>query len=74
MSYKVINLRQKSALFTQHWAPKVVAEMYDYQFKVVKLQGEFIWRETGSLRRSITSAATACSRRRLIHPCLNLQK
>lgn len=70
MSYKVINLRQKFALFTQHWAPKVVAEMNDYQFKVVKLQGD----ETGSLRRSITSAATACSRRRLIHPCLNLQK
>lgn len=26
-----------------HWQPRVVAEMNDYQFKVVKLKGDFIW-------------------------------
>jgi mannose-6-phosphate isomerase-like protein (cupin superfamily) len=41
--YKAINLRDKFALFDEQWQPKVVAEMNDYQFKIVKLQGDFIW-------------------------------
>jgi len=40
---EVINLAQKLAKFSEHWSPRVVAEMNDYQFKVVKLQGEFVW-------------------------------
>ena len=43
MNYSSINLREKFALFDDQWQPKVVAEMNDYQFKVVKLQGDFIW-------------------------------
>ena len=43
MSYAPINLRKKFALFDEQWQPKVIAEMNDYQFKVAKLQGEFIW-------------------------------
>jgi len=38
-----INLREKLARFADHWTPRVVAEMNDYQFKLVKLQGEFVW-------------------------------
>jgi mannose-6-phosphate isomerase-like protein (cupin superfamily) len=38
-----INLADKLAKFTEHWSPRVVAEMNDYQFKLVKLQGEFVW-------------------------------
>lgn len=38
-----INLIQKYALFQDQWAPKVVAEMNDYQFKVARLEGDFIW-------------------------------
>ena len=45
MSYQAINLRQKFALFAEQWQPKVVAEMNDYQFKIVKLQGDFIWHD-----------------------------
>src|SRR5580692_6662499 len=45
MSYKSINLAQKFGLFTEHWSPKVIAEMNDYQFKVVKLQGDFLWHD-----------------------------
>jgi len=45
MSHKAINSQQKFELFTEHWAPKVIAEMNDYQFKVVKLQGDFIWHD-----------------------------
>ena len=38
-----INLSEKLATFTEHWSPRVVAELNDYQFKLVKLQGEFVW-------------------------------
>ena len=38
-----INFTEKFAAFQEHWAPRVIAEMNDYQFKLVKFQGEFIW-------------------------------
>jgi mannose-6-phosphate isomerase-like protein (cupin superfamily) len=38
-----INLGEKLALFADHWAPKVIAELNDYQIKVVKISGEFVW-------------------------------
>jgi mannose-6-phosphate isomerase-like protein (cupin superfamily) len=41
--YKAINLAEKISLFSEHWTPKVVAQMNDYQFKVVKIQGDFVW-------------------------------
>jgi mannose-6-phosphate isomerase-like protein (cupin superfamily) len=43
MSYQVINFQKKFDLIAEHWAPKVIAEMNDYQFKAVKLRGDFIW-------------------------------
>jgi mannose-6-phosphate isomerase-like protein (cupin superfamily) len=45
MGYKSINFAHKFALFAEHWSPKVVAEMNDYQFKVVKLKGDFVWHD-----------------------------
>jgi len=45
MNYKPINFSQKLGLFDEQWQPKVIAEMNDYQFKVVKLQGDFVWHE-----------------------------
>lgn len=45
MTYKSINLKEKFGLFTEQWTPKVIAEMNDYQFKIVKLQGEFVWHD-----------------------------
>ena len=45
MDYRPINLKQKLGLFTEHWKPKVVAEMNEYQFKVVRIQGDFIWHD-----------------------------
>lgn len=38
-----INLLHKISLLNEQWSPRVVAEMNDYQFKVVRIQGEFIW-------------------------------
>ena len=40
---QAINLPAKIDLIDGHWQPRVVAEMNDYQFKVVKVQGEFQW-------------------------------
>ena len=43
MSYFPINFDEKLQLFNDHWQPRVIAEMNDYQFKIVKIQGDFIW-------------------------------
>ena len=45
MSYQPINLQNKLSLIHDQWSPKVIAEMNDYQFKVVRLQGDFIWHD-----------------------------
>ena len=38
-----INFQAKLKKFSDHWSPKVIAELNDYQFKLVKIKGEFIW-------------------------------
>ena len=38
-----INLKGKLSKFSDHWSPKVIAEMNDYQFKLVKIKGDFVW-------------------------------
>jgi mannose-6-phosphate isomerase-like protein (cupin superfamily) len=43
MKYQPISLAQKFGSFSEKWEPKVIAEMNDYQFKIVKLEGDFIW-------------------------------
>ena len=40
-----VNLRGKFSSFSDQWAPKVIAEMNDYQFKLVKIEGEFVWHQ-----------------------------
>ena len=45
MTNKPINLADKLGLFTEHWSPKVIAKMNDYQFKLVKVQGDFVWHD-----------------------------
>lgn len=43
MNTDAINLAAKFSQFKEHWTPKVIAELNDYQIKVVKLEGEFVW-------------------------------
>ena len=43
MSHQVINFQAKLARFSDRWAPKVIAQMNDYQFKLAKIEGEFVW-------------------------------
>jgi mannose-6-phosphate isomerase-like protein (cupin superfamily) len=38
-----INLAQKLAGFTEHWSPRTVARLNDFDVMVVKVQGEFVW-------------------------------
>ncbi len=38
-----INLRDKLEKFSDRWSPRVIAEMNDYQFKLVKIKGDFVW-------------------------------
>ena len=45
MSYQAVNFKEKLGLFDEQWSPKVIAEMNDYQFKVVKIQGDFVWHD-----------------------------
>tara|TARA_Y100000996_G_scaffold405288_1_gene380290 strand:+ start:495 stop:863 length:369 start_codon:yes stop_codon:yes gene_type:complete len=40
---KKINLREKLSKFSDYWAPKVIAEMNNYQFKLVKVKDDFDW-------------------------------
>ena len=42
---KKINLEDKLSKFSEHWSPKVIAEMNDYQFKLVKIEGDFVWHD-----------------------------
>lgn len=39
----VVNLARKLSTFSEHWAPRIVAELNGQQVKLVKLQGDFVW-------------------------------
>ncbi len=43
MNSTVVNLAEKFAKFSEHWSPKVIAQMNDYHIKIAKIQGEFVW-------------------------------
>jgi len=67
MTYEAINFNKKFNLFHDQWRPKVVAEMNDYQFKVVRLQGDFIWHDRrrvrcSSFRRELSTSRTPNTR------------
>ena len=42
-SMEKINIKSKLKTFSDLWSPKVIAEMNDYQFKLVKIKDDFIW-------------------------------
>lgn len=45
MNYSSINFQEKLAKISEHWSPKIIAQMNDYYFKLARVQGEFIWHE-----------------------------
>jgi mannose-6-phosphate isomerase-like protein (cupin superfamily) len=43
MDYKPVTLDEKFAKFTERFQPKVIAQMNDVQFKLVRVEGDFVW-------------------------------
>jgi mannose-6-phosphate isomerase-like protein (cupin superfamily) len=43
MSYTPVSFQEKFAKFSEHFRPKVVAQMNDVQFKLVRVEGDFVW-------------------------------
>ncbi|MEU9801782.1 cupin domain-containing protein [Streptomyces sp. NPDC051000] len=38
-----VDIARKLAAFTEHWAPRRIARVNDYEVKIAKLRGEFVW-------------------------------
>jgi mannose-6-phosphate isomerase-like protein (cupin superfamily) len=45
MDFQPINFQDKLTKFSEHWTPRIIAQMNDYHFKIVKVQGEFVWHD-----------------------------
>ncbi len=45
MKSKTINFKKKFKKFTKQWSPKIIAQMNDYHFKLVKIEGDFSWHD-----------------------------
>jgi mannose-6-phosphate isomerase-like protein (cupin superfamily) len=45
MNDQPINFEEKFAKFSEHWSPRIIAQMNDYHFKIVKVQSEFVWHD-----------------------------
>jgi len=43
MSDAGIDLAEKVSSLSEHWSPKVVARLNDYEIEVVKVDGQFVW-------------------------------
>lgn len=43
MTADAVDLNEKFALFSEHWSPKLVARLNDYEVKLVKVKGDFVW-------------------------------
>lgn len=43
MNYSTINFKNKLGKFSELWSPRVIAELNDYQFKLAKIKGDFVW-------------------------------
>ena len=42
---EAVNLEEKFSLLPEYWQPRVVAELNDYQFKIARVKGEFVWHD-----------------------------
>lgn len=45
MKFKIINFQEKLGKFTEQWSPKIIAQMNDIQFKLVRVEGNFTWHD-----------------------------
>ena len=42
---KKINLDEKFEMFNEYWTPKIISELNDYQIKIAKVKGDFVWHD-----------------------------
>jgi mannose-6-phosphate isomerase-like protein (cupin superfamily) len=40
-----VNLAEKFGCFTDHWSPKIIADLNDSHVKLAKVEGEFVWHQ-----------------------------
>ena len=45
MKHTIINFTEKFNKFTDKWSPKIIAQMNDYHFKLVRVEGDFTWHD-----------------------------
>ncbi len=45
MSNDPVDIAEQLGRFSEHWSPKVIARLNDYEVKIVKLSGEFVWHD-----------------------------
>ena len=45
MSLKKIDLKEKLSKLSDYWSPRIIEEVNDHQFKLVKIKGEFVWHD-----------------------------
>ncbi|HYI11117.1 MAG TPA: cupin domain-containing protein [Thermoanaerobaculia bacterium] len=43
MPYTAVSFDEKFTKFAEHFQPKVIAQMNDYQFKLARVEGDFVW-------------------------------
>lgn len=44
-TYTPINMNERLAQITAMWSPEVVGEIHGFEFKLIKLNGDFVWHE-----------------------------
>lgn len=45
MEINVVNFEEKFSKFSEQRSHKIIAQMNDYHFKIVRFQGDFIWHQ-----------------------------
>lgn len=43
--YRAVDLADKAGRIPEPWSPRVVAALNDYQCKVVRIEGDFVWHD-----------------------------
>ncbi len=43
MNYQAVSIDEKFTKFSDIFRPRVIAQMNDYQFKLARVEGDFVW-------------------------------
>ncbi|MCA9911961.1 MAG: cupin domain-containing protein [Anaerolineae bacterium] len=45
MPLEKVNLAEKFTLFSEQWQPKIIGDLNDYQIKIARIEGDFVWHQ-----------------------------